>query len=1257
MFAVLAAVSLAVPFSRGEADYSDVTSERFPDADVVLVDSFDDVVYNPDGTYVRTNNQTLKILTEKGRRDESEISMSYSARYGKMAILSVTVTSPDGTKREVDVSATTKETTDNSSASENIYDPMHRKVVCVVPGVKVGDLLSYTTRSEVFASRIKDQWADVEVMEWGCPMLNVVCRVKSPPERPLKTVALRNPLGNVSYAEEKLEDGSIVRTWTAKNSPQMFPEPDMPPQYTQVQNLRTSTAADWREISRWYWEISLPHLEKANANITNKVYEIVESVKVESQRSANSSDLGPSDLQPAILRAIYKWVAQEVRYMGLTMEDASPGYSPHDVDITFENRYGVCRDKAALLVAMLRIAGFEAYPVLIHAGAKMDPEVPMPYFNHAIAAVATRPDIAELAEQGIRNEKKYILMDPTDESSRDLLPAYLSDRSYLVATPEGEPLLTSPIPQAESNAVRINSTGILGEDGSMILESRMAMSGINDNVYRQALLRRKKEARRKLFERLLTSLSSGAELIDLDISPDNLQDTTKPIEIHLTARLPETLIKGETRYEFAVPLLSRLVGSANWILDGKTSLDTRKYPLVIDSTAMVEEELTVDLNGAVGKALKLPRDVDIDGAYSWKRKTTVEDDTLTMKRRFAVNAVEFSPAAYLEVRERIKEVEAAERERAVFAKNRFAGANAHVHLDREDVWVASPRDWVVTNSVIERVLTYDGKKKLSELKFEFNPTWKDIEIVSAVVSNKDGKVSVISPHEINAFDCAWAASAPRYPASKNLVVNLPSVEVGSVISYVTATKIFDAPAEFYGAWDFEAIEPTDEIVININGCTKTVGLPKVVSAEPMTADGDLWRDRMIVSSNDFAVAAKRLRPAVDVKKLKWRGEGEAPWGETMLSIRDWMAKNIRVAGPGLYEVPLAAQMTDPAKVIEERYGCRLDYIRTMCALMKGAGFDADIVFAANDAGTAEVLRERDMTEKPNVRAFAFPLCRVKERKGGFLWWGGTTTTYFFGTENEYSQLGTTAFNDANFFDPEDESFGKVVTAAADPEVECAECLADSSVVEYNIYVRDNGAADVDYEATTYGAAVASFRKKYSEMLPEERDRHYQELLGAISQGASATKELETDITGYPAKLRFSAFVPNLAVVSGDMISICVPEFYEQLFPIVGGKRENPIGLSAADESVIIVHVVFPEGYAEFEHIPDEYSFADPTTGDEWYSHTVKTGKTSDGRPEATIVRVQLKRPYAFLPANYSAMLRDWSRIGSSRSGRTISVRK
>ncbi len=112
------------------------------------------------------------------------------------------------------------------------------------------------------------------------------------------------------------------------------------------------------------------------------------------------------------------------------------------MSMTFERKAGICRDKAALLVAMLRIAGFESYPVLIMNGPKKDAEVPQPFFNHAISCVRN-PD------------GTYLLMDATDENTKELCPAYLNDQSYVVASQKGETLHTSPIIPAEQNMVDI----------------------------------------------------------------------------------------------------------------------------------------------------------------------------------------------------------------------------------------------------------------------------------------------------------------------------------------------------------------------------------------------------------------------------------------------------------------------------------------------------------------------------------------------------------------------------------------------------------------------------------------------------------------------------------------------------------------------------------------------------------------------------------------------------------------------------------
>ena len=1211
---LVAAIAVAsdVVFASGTAA---ITAEKFPDADSVLVEGFEDIVYNPDGTYIAHDTNKIKILTEKGRREESVIELSYSARYGKSELLSVVVENASGETREIDISATAKVVSDNSSEAENIYDPMHKKLVCTVPGLKVGDVLIYKTRREVTASRIKNQWADVGILEWSCPILKQVIRVKSPAGLPLKKMAIRHPLGNVVSKVMPQPDGSVIREWIMENAKQVFPEPDMPPLYTQVQNLRLSTAEDWREISKWYWQVSLPHLEKTNASISNKVEEIGHDVA-----------------------AIYKWVAQEIRYMGLTMEDDSPGYAPHDVDITFANRYGVCRDKAALLVAMLRIAGFKAYPVLIHVGAKMDDEVPMPYFNHAVVAVE-------------KDEGGYYLLDPTDESSRDLMPAYLSNRSYLVAKPEGETLLVSPVPDARSNSVKVDGRATLDKDGVMLLESTIHFSGINDNIYRQALLRLKKDARRKLFERQLDALAPGAELLDIEIIPSNLQDTLTPLEVRLVAKIPETLLDGETRLELAPPMLSRCFGSVNWLLEGKTSLETRKYPLVLDSTAMVDETLEIRLEDAVGSPIKIPEDVVIDGDFEYRRSySSGGKGNLIVKRLVAVNSVEFSPDAYQKTRESIKSMEAAERERPVFAKSRYRGANIRVFDDISDIHISNPFSWVVTNTVTEQVLSYDGKKKYSELKFDYNPSWKNIEFLYGIVSNANGKVSSVTATEMNEFDAAWVASAPRYPASKRLIVNLPGVELGSVISYSYVTTVSNAPAAFYGKWSFESSEPVDHMVLRINGETirDERDLPMLFS-EPMTADGDLWQDLVTVSHGNFDEAAAILQKVTDVPA--YRSLNANPWGSTVKSIRNWMAKNVKLVGPSLYETPLDAQLTPIETVLKERYASNLDYIRTLCALLKGAGFEAEIIFASYDVGLPEKVKQSDMFEKPDIRAFGSPIIRITTRTGGWLFFGETEEYTYLSTENEYSELGATPFASCHYFDPKSASFGLI-------ELENAK-LAPFKETRLVFYIRENGAVDLDYERELFGPAVAAFRKKYDEMLPEDRQRHYQELLGDFAQAASATSELVTDVVSYPAKMSFKAYIPDYAVVNGDTITITLATFLDKIFPLTGGKRRNPIGINAVDGGRTIVEVVFPEGYTIAEHLPESFTIRNPldhTPDSGLYVATVKS-RVADGRLRVSIERTRAKMGYLYLASEYAPLLRDWSSKAASRANRTISARK
>ena len=1179
--------------------------EDFPDADTVLLDEIERVAYEPDGRYETVDESWLKILTEKGRREESTTSFSYSKRYGEGEFVFVGIIGTNGVERPVDLAANVRESTDNSSMASNIYDPLDRNVVCRIPGLKVGETVHVKTRRKVVNPRTEGKWADLSVMEWTHPMLKASFEVKSPAALPIRRKAIRNPLGNIVESERRLSDGSTLHVFTATNSPQAFPEPDMPPLYTQVQNVRLSTSESWPEISKWYWNLCEPRLAQTNAAMAAKVRE-----------------LGPD------VRAIFKFVSQEIRYMGLTMEDKSPGYAPHDVSITFDNRYGVCRDKAALLAALLRMAGFDAFPVLINVGAKLDPDVPQPFFNHAIVAVD-------------RGNRDYELMDPTNENAKDLFPAYLCNSSYLVARPEGETLRTSPVESPEHNLLDIVSTGSLDKDGAVALTCDIGFKGINDTAYRHALVRRKPEERVKFFENAVRRVSSGAELIRCEIRPKDLRDTQTPLSVKLVVSLPEMLIAGETESSLDVPFLSKELGVVNFILRGNTSLEKRKYALAIDTTACIREKLRLDLGGAAGEVRALPSDEKGGGdGFAYHRACSATNGLFTAERSLTVSAVEFSPEKYLKLREDIKRVEAMERKRPVFARNPLAEADVRVWSDESETTVLSDRAWLTTNRVVKEILTYPGMKRSSELKFEYNPTVGGVKLLSAVVSNRNGRVASVSPHEKNVMDCGWAASAPRYPAGRLLVVNLPSVEIGSVISYEVVRTVTNAPAPFYGAFLFDSREPVMRRVVRVNDWRREAGPLVRLPNEPDQPADSFWRDLVIVSSNRFGRVALQPRPLPPP-------DATAP--QTLAAIRDALSKRVKVVGPSLYDLPLERQLTDPETVLRECYATRLDYVRTLCALLRGAGYEADVVLAAQDASQPPAFRRRIMFEKPNVRAFSSALCRVCLREGGFLGFGGTEKTVFLGTEKHYAPIGPSAFSGCDYYDPETGEFGIVTVPAEEFE--------DRSVERAEYMVRENGAVDLRVRSETYGSGVADFRRRYQEMLPEERSRHYQALLGRISKAATATGELETDVEGYPAAVSFSCYIPDFATVSGDSLTIQLPAFSSALPACVGRLRRTPFAVSAEDPEAEEVTVRFPEGYVEVEHLPESFALFNPANPAEEWLRVEVASEVRDGALEVRIARMIGRRILSCHRPEFHELVKDWHRKASSRANRTITVRR
>ena len=740
-----AADFLSAEVIAGKATAASV--EKYPDSDAVLLDDYIQVTYNADGTAEMWDDTAVKILTEKGKRNYRTQSLSFNTSYGTNYFTLVEIIKPDGSVVPVDIAANSKVMADPSQMSANIYNPNSKVLSLSVPGLEVGDTLHYISYDLTTKTVVPDTWSDYQVFEGETPIEQITYQVVAPIARPLQKIALKGEIpGTVSFNQTvSEEDGYITYTWKVRDVARMFDEPDMPKRYTVVQRLLVSTIESWEDLSRWYWELCKPRLDATTPEMEAKARELVTGCETKAEK----------------IQAVFQFVSQDIRYMGITPEEEAPGYEPHDVCITFENRYGVCRDKAALLAAMLRIVDIEAFPVIIMAGPKKDEEVPQPFFNHAVTAA-------------LEDDGEYILMDSTDENTKDIFPAYLQNMSYLVARPEGETLLTSPVIPADNNLLRIQSTGALNASGTLNMESVLNFEGVNDTVYRGYFSKIKPEERRRFFEGHLKRSMPTAILNSLEILPEELRDTSSPLVVKMTFSADNLLIEGEENTMFRPPRLGASLGYANFLI-GQTGLEERKYPLYTQITAGIVETQELKLPDDLG-TVNVPEFTPIDtDALTWNAQSAQHDNALCTTNTFLLNTVEFSPEQYTALKQQLKDIEYNLRKSIVADAPPQSEDEADVRiLDQQTEIVLSGIDrWTETRRTKLKVLTYAGQKEYSEIKLFHNPAWQEIEITHATVTLADGTVKEISDDEINLMDASWVAGAPRYPAGRILVGNLP----------------------------------------------------------------------------------------------------------------------------------------------------------------------------------------------------------------------------------------------------------------------------------------------------------------------------------------------------------------------------------------------------------------------------------------------------------------------------------------------------
>lgn len=1219
---------------------ADITLAKYPDCDDAIVDENTVEGYKPDGTAGNQDEVFVKVLTEKGKRSRRTLTLGYLLPYFQAEVVKLEVLRPSGQVIPVDVAANSTITIDDSQMAENIYDPNSKVLQVNIPDLEIGDVVHWISRTTTLRSIIPGEFSDGSEFEAPSYIRHTTWEVFAPLAKPLKKIVLKDEVpGTVKYTTQPGDQNTLIHRWEVNNVPRMFDEPGMPPYENVLQRALVSTVPDWQTVSKWYWALSQPHLAATSPELKKKVADLTVGAHTDMDKA----------------HAIFYYVSQTVRYMGLTPEQDRPGFEPHDVCMTFAKQYGVCRDKAALLVAMLREAGLKAYPVLVNVDSKKDKEVPDAGFNHAIVGVEIHPG-------------EYLLLDPTDQHARDFQPWYDGDQSFLVARPEGEDLRTSAFQPPEQNMMGIKTTGSLSAAGHLEAKSIITFGGVNDDVYRNDFSNMKPDDRSRFFEHILKEALPGARLTALKLTPENMLDVAKPIQVEMQFSADDMTATGRGRSVISVPWIGSDLGIANRIL-GSAVLDKRRYAMQTRVACGMREEISLKLGKGFGDVDSLPVCPPVEnGAVSYHETFNAANGVLDCTREFKLKGVETEPAQYAQLKRTLKSLQYDARKSPMLAVasdsaagNAAAGATqspAPVSSDAEILNSEKTLDVTGAHSAVyrakfkDRILTYAGKINDAEIKIPYDPACEEAHFLEGVVISKTGQRQEISKGEINIMDADWSASAKRYTGGKILVANLPGVDIGSTIEVTFEIVMKNVP--FIGGFEpFQLPNNLDQKTFQISApaglkiqqmVNGSIPLKedktgqsmrwsaKDVSALP--AETDLPPDWVykagvsyyagdfkayLTELNDTLKARAQVRTKVEALVRNMPQAGDPAY--TVQWIRDYVAKSIRLAGPSFTDLPLS-ELSTADTTLTDGYGHAADHAILIYAMLSAAGLQPEFVLAS-DLPAMDGVRSI-ATTFPLPDSFNTPLVKVE----------ALGKTYYLNDTDQYARLGSTPHNDRLGIDLASRD-SVVINATKDCQ--------DRVETNYTLSFSDDGALQMDVLKHYYGNEYNSRNRYFSELRPEERKRYYQEVVSSIDQGARPVGDLTAQFDTYPGTERFTVALDNYAVVDGKYLYFSLP-FTPSLVQLPGSDRRSlPLMLSGEESTSVHTQINLPVAFRDVLISPHGENLDAPSGG----GKVRMTSAEGDGK--ITLTDDSETAPALISPTDYPAMVRLESTLENKSS--------
>ncbi|MDQ3100318.1 MAG: DUF3857 domain-containing protein [Bacteroidota bacterium] len=203
-------------------------------------------------------------------------------------------------------------------------------------------------------------------MAYGVPLAHHHLRFIVPKDRELR---LKGHLFD-EPAKQNTSRWGEEHVWQRDHIACILPESGTPDWYTEFPEIQATEFKGLEDLRQWAVKQYAIDMRPGS-----KLQEVLDEIsKVE-------------DPTARIDSAIHV-VQRHVRYLGL--ENGISAYQPKPPAVVYKQRFGDCKDRSLLLVAMLRELGIKAWPALVNTsrGETLDRHLPSPaLFDHCIVAI------------------------------------------------------------------------------------------------------------------------------------------------------------------------------------------------------------------------------------------------------------------------------------------------------------------------------------------------------------------------------------------------------------------------------------------------------------------------------------------------------------------------------------------------------------------------------------------------------------------------------------------------------------------------------------------------------------------------------------------------------------------------------------------------------------------------------------------------------------------------------------------------------